>query len=668
MKALRYISIVALIFFFLALIAGNIFYIPIRNFIESNFLPLVLSENEVKLLNQEKVPDYSITVFTDKSVYSKFEKIKLFGRITGKDGKSIPEKAVFKVELFQNGAKIKNLDGLEQIVLKFNKDESAWIGYFYPESPSIEGNISVNAYGYIDEPVAPVNGSASFYIKEKTPVFTLDKGRAFMGIDSLERISKRSILSTDGREVDWTYIPEWINYISADGIIMLGGITKSFDENVTLEQPWDRDKINEALALSDRLKQKGKSFGLYLRGLRAEGIDAKKIGYKMSVIYREDKYVEDASIISLKDENRVKNIVKLINTFVENNNVSFIGFSDIVLPPYYGMELFEQYIKEFQLDIPQNWTNMDFDSKYSYFKDKMKDSRNFSCFVKWKNFFIADYIHDLIEKSGHKRPFFYVTDLDGLISNPYLLSLLFNSGIDFVIINFNIPYIKITDVASFLSKNQEVSRYLNRVIVAYYFDYQNVDIEDSEVSALENFVEANLQLVKGGSQKAIANGILINDLYKIMFGKRGPYSPNEWMLGVGETIYKFKSLYNTFPIHLSIDLKKDSSRKEMDVQVNAVNVLSRSINNVKVEYFPNFGKMSQKNNSVKTLNPGKEIGVGVSLQMDTNASIFMRKKDFIGLRFSWDEETENKATVRNGFLIFEPVSMDDKQRTNIVQK
>ncbi len=661
MKILRIISYIILSILVIILLLGNIFYLQARKFIDKTNVMIELNEEEISRFNKQKNPDYNLAIYTDKNVYNKYEKIKIFAQIINKKNGSIPENSVIEAEFYNNGNKLSGLNGSERIKLIYNKDNKIWAGFWYPQNQDLSGNIDVNASGYPDKPEAPIIAKTSFYITEVTPKFTLNKGMAFMGIDSLERISKRNILSADSKEVDWNYIPEWLNFISADGILMLGGITKTFQEDITLDSPWDNDKINESIILAEKLKQKSKSIGIWMRTLKVEGIYAKKMGYRPALSIKDDKYVEDNSTISILDENRKKSISKLFTSFMDNDNISYVGISDMFLPPESGIELLDKFVQEFQINVPDDWSDMDFDSKFDYFAGKIADKQMFQNFVTWKQYVITEYIKDIINNSGHKKPIFYYMDYKDAIDNPDLISIVFNSGIDFVVLVFNTSYDNIMESLDRISNINKISKYYNRLVVSYYIDYQNIDMKDFEISAIDNYVNANLQLTKFGSLTLNANGIMINDLYKAMFGKRGPYSPYEWMLGIGETIYRFKDMNKVLPVNVDFSAPENVNYgEEFPIKIKLINTSAKPIGNFKIDVLPIHGKSVQKNSTISILPPGKETSLEIPLQIETNSSQFIRKKSFIGIRISWTENKDSATSTQGGYVLFRAINLNQE--------
>lgn len=668
MKIFKLITSITLGLLVIALILGNIFYLQVRRFVDRNYIALELADTELNRLNDSgfKNADYSLKIHSDKSVYNKFEKIKLFARLVRKSDQTIPENSVIEVSFSQSGNTIHNLNGNEKIKLIYNKDQKAWIGYFYPDSSSITGIIDVEAYGSVDSPEAPISAKNSFYIKDLTPKYNLRKGLAFVGIDSEERISKRNILSTESKEVDWNYIPEWINFISADGIMMLSGITKTFQDDISLDSPWDKDKISETQILADRIKQRGKSFGTWLKCLKVEGIYAKKIGYRPVLKLEADKISEDSSFISLLDENRKKSIIRQMTAFMDSDSYTYAGLSDLQMSGNQGLELLEEFFKEFQISIPSNWETMDANSKVELFQGKMKDTGLLAQFIAWKKFKLADYIREVIEKSGHKKALFYYADYSEILENPELVTLILNAGLDFLVINFNIAYDSLDSVLDKMSQLQGLSSIFNRVIISYYIDYKNMDYDGFDQSAIENYVNANLSIVKFGSEYLNANGIMINDLYKAMFGKRGPYSPYEWMLGIGDTIYRFKKMNKNLPITFDFTVPKVISYgKEFQVLMDVVNINSKPVANFKVDFLPVNGIGVQKSTVINEIQGGKEVVMSLPLTLETNLSQFVRKKNFIGLRVSWAESTKDASGSRSGFVLFKSIVIGQDNGTNL---
>jgi hypothetical protein len=296
----------------------------------------------------------------------------------------------------------------------------------------------------------------------------------------------------------------------------------------------------------------------------------------------------------------------------------------------------------------------------------MRNKELFQKFVIWKQYYISKYLKDIIDSTPHNKPVFYYVDYKEVMANPELISIVLNSGVDFIVMNFNMTYDKIYENMSDLSKIGKIANFFNRVIISYFIDYKNTDVSGSEVSAIENFVYANLQLAKYGSDTLNANGIMINDLYKAMYGNRGPYQPYEWMLGIGETIYQFKNINKYIPVDIQSYAPQNVSYGDtFKMRFNIINTSSKAVENFKIDFLPSFpGKPVQKNNTISTIPSGKEIELNVDMVTETNASKFVRKKSHIGIRVSWLENSELGGSTANSFVLFKAINLTQPEEAS----
>jgi hypothetical protein len=662
MKALKIISLIFGILIILSFITANIFYQKVRKLVDANYLITMLDEANLKRFGRMQNLDYSFEIFSQKDVYYPYEKIRIFGKIVKKTDMSIPENAVIEIRLLQNNRPLRTISGDTKVKLIYNPQQQVWIGNWFPENTGEYGDVVIRAEGFIDSPEASIKADGKLFISETPLAYHIEKGLAFFGIESRERISKRSLLSPEAREVNWHTIPQWVKFVSADGVFMLAGITKTFDETTTLDNPWDRDKINEAVSLAERIRQSGGFAGVWLKTLELEGNYLERVGYKPAYHIKDNAIIKDNSVASIKDEERKRHIIRLFSTFMDNNNIAYVGLSHIFNPPSYDIELFDSFIREFKITVPENWENMSHNSRLSYFNERMKTRDFADNFAKWKNFVIADYLREIIDKSGHKKPVFYYASHNELSRNPEMISILFSSGVDFIVLNLSMPYNQIASEMARLRQINDINRYHNRLILSYEIDYNNVDMPDFETSAIENYVNANLKVVKLGSEKLNAQGLLINDLYKAMFGKRGPYSPYDWMLGAGKSIYEFKRFSSPSPLQISyFSSPKVTNQTAFTVKFKVANTSTKPLYNISIRLLPGINETAQEEfrASIQSLEAGSETYIEIPVKIDRQKSQFVRKKHFLGMRVAWSEE--RRFDDRFGYVDFIPIMLIETQ-------
>ncbi|OHD54312.1 MAG: hypothetical protein A2Y33_01280 [Spirochaetes bacterium GWF1_51_8] len=641
------------------LIFGNLFYQDFRKVFLNKFIEIDLGSDELAELKIKVDPDFDFKVFTQKDTYYPYERILVYAYIQDKSTHQVPSDAVIEVEFYNNGIPIGDVQGKQSVKLVYNTEQRVWAGIWYPGKTTFKGNVIVKAKGYLSAPRPPLETANKFYIDKKSPSFQINKGLSVIGIDTIDLISPRSILSPEGTVVDWNQIPRWVDFISADGIFMLGGVTATFDERTSLDSPWMNDKINESLGLAAKISQNGGKFGIWIKALKLEGSYLESVGYQPSWYLMNSKQNKSDSVVSLNDANRKKHIISLFSSFMNNESISYVGLSHMFSPSNYDIELFDLFVKEFQVAVPQNWDTMQEVYKFKYFVERMADPAFAENFWQWKNYVLSDYIKEIIKSSGHTKPVFYYAYVNEIKENPEILSVLFNSGVDFIVLNFDVNFRDIATTLDHLKNISDINQYFNRLLVSYEINFSNLDLAGYEISAIENYITANLQIAKYGSKYMNVQGILINDLFKAMSGNRGTYSPSEWMLGVGKTIYEFKLMNQNSPLRIDTFLNYDAANSNNIVlDFRIANISTFTIYNIYIHLLPvlNIENIQDKNKNISSLAPGKEVSLQIPITVKNDESQLKKKKQFVGVRISWAGSAEATGQNAKGFIDFLPIA------------
>ncbi len=653
MRFLRYFSIALLFMIVVILVLSNIFYRDLRKYFDASYVQLELNDELINDLEKSKKGNADFLVYskTDKKLYSKYEKILVVAKIIRKKDMSVVQNAKIDVTLYdKSGNIIKSIDNKEKVSLVYDEKNNVWKGYFFPLNTDIEGEVKLEVKAYPDSPEASVStyNYISFFSGKRN--HKIDKNMALIGINSIERISKRIIISLNGKEVDWNYIPEWVDILSADGVFMNVGITPSFQEDISASSPWNKEKINESDILAEKLNQRGKKFAGYIKAFRVEGAYIDKIGYTPSYLLTDNGYV-DSGAISYADESRKNALQKLFGSLMQNKNYSFIGFSDLYPDFGEGLELCDLFFKELQLEVPSEWKDWNLTNKLRFFSEKLKNKDFLTVFERWKKYYVVSLLKDIIEKSGKNKPVFYYLDYETLKKNPEILDVLSVSLIDFFVVNFTLPYYSLAKEVKNL-RQSFISEYSDRLVFSYEIDYKkNLEFQNVKASGIDFYYSAYFNFIKEMSRKSNLKGLIINDLYNAMSGKRGPYSPLEWMFGIGNIFYEFKRMNSM--ISLSINYYLPTSieyNKEFYIFFNFKNFSPNDIKNVKLELIDYDGNIIARETLVKELKSGNTEEARLPITFNIKSEKMIKNSEVVGLRFSWEEKTDEGSFNKSYIL------------------
>lgn len=662
MKFLRYFSIALIFLLAVLLVLSNIFYRDLRKYFDASYVELELNDELINDLEKSKKgnADFLLYSKTDKKIYGKYEKILVIAKMIRKKDREVVQNAKIEAMLYDKyGNIIKSIDGKERVLLNYDEKNNLWKGYFFPMEANIDGDAKLEITAYPDSPEASVTvyNYISFTANNKN--YRIEKNLALIGINSIERISKRIIISLNGKEVDWNYIPEWVDVLASDGVFMNVGITPSFQEDINATSPWNREKISESDTLAERLNQRGKKFAGYIKAFKVEGAYIDKIGYNSSYSLSDNGFTESGSI-SYIDENRKGSIQKLFNSMMQNKNYNFVGFSDF-FPEYgEGLELCDLFFKELQIEVPSDWKDWNLTNKLKFFSEKLKNKDFLSVFEKWKKYYIVSLIKEIIGKSGKNKPVFYYTDYESLRKNPEILDILSSASIDFFVVNFTSPYYELAKEIKNLRQNF-ISEYADRLVFSYEIDYKkNLEFQNVKASGVDFYYSAYFNAIKEMSRKSNLKGLVINDLYNAMSGKRGPYSPLEWMFGIGNIFYEFKKMNSMVSLSINYYIPLNIEyNKEFYILFNFKNLSPNEIRNVKLDVIDYDGNIISKDILVKELKSGGIEEAKIPITLNLKSEKMVKNSEVIGLRFSWEEKTD-EGTFNKVYLLSESINITKK--------
>lgn len=663
-KILKISSAVLVLLLFFLLVLGNVFYRQLRALIDPTYVLVQIDDELLEIVMEDAYSDYYFSVFSTEESYHPYEKVQISAKLMEKDGLAVPESAVIELKFYdEDGNLLQNIRGENKQEMVYNALQTAWTGYWYPADPSYSGVVRVTATAHPDTPTEELIAVDTFALLSKPAEFSVEKGLCILGIDSKERISLRSILSTDNQEDDWNSLPDWVSEMSADGLFMLGGITKTFDENVSLDSPWDKDKISESQSMAEKIRGVGGEFGVWIQMLELEGTYLEKMGYEPSYLYSASGYTASENIVSLLDENRIKQLKRVFRTFMNDGSVSYVGFSSLFEDEDQHFELLGRFAEECQVAVPLGWSDMSFEEQYDEMGWQLLDNSFREEFYLWKSYAISEYLSEIIEEVGHEKPVFYYTTQDELENVPNLLDVLFNSGVDFAVLNLSFDYENLETALEEIRANDGITRFADRIVVSYEIDYESASVEGYEQSAIENYVQANLALAKGLSEDFNAQGIFINDIYEAMTGKRGPYVSYEWMLGIARTVFEYQKMNGNFPVEVQASLSLQQNEDEtFDVLFKIENVGTKDLQNLKLSFLP--VRDAETNTvyfeEIDELLAGEVTYLNMPVWFETARTQLVGKKYFIGYELSW-KTPSSELYDHSSLMNFISVAEDDME-------
>ncbi|SFB67830.1 hypothetical protein SAMN02745150_00112 [Brevinema andersonii] len=464
--------------------------------------------------------DYYVVFESNMSYYVPYQPIILNLAVSEKqNGLVLDDLTPYVVVQDENGNLLPDIFGRTKIPLLFSQQDHYFSVKLMLNNPEYIGDLVIKAVIEMPAFDAPSEKILHTKIILPSPNSMLSNTFTFLTLDSKETINERSILSVSGRETSINHLYEWFSMMNIDAVLMPSAISKTFiSQNVSV--PWDIEKLQESLRLAKDFSRRGKDVAFWVQALEVEGIELERLGYMESqqkIEYQKSNFSE-LSVISLSDRKRFFDLYFILSNHIAESSVNYVGLSKIFFGDSYHEELKPIFLKDF----PGLANHHIFDHAFGI----------------WKKYTAVSYFRDLIKKlksQKSQKKIFMMLDSADLLAYPSMLLMMFATGIDFVMLDIDLPIHQIDNFYKMLESNTLFKIFLPYIVISYRIDYNN--FVEGDISAPENWINQNLRSL----DEYNINSLRINDLYRSMFGNRGVYTAYEWMLSAASLVDQWKS-------------------------------------------------------------------------------------------------------------------------------
>ncbi|MFN4215787.1 MAG: hypothetical protein ACK4HQ_00080 [Brevinematales bacterium] len=655
----RFFSFVSWFFLFLMilfLLVGNLFYRIWQPFAKEYLLNVLSSSED---LPEPSSSRYEMSITLSKNLFSRYEPVSFSVVVRERKTSIIVSNAFVRLRaLDQNGNILLDIRGHDEIWVSYDPEKRNWSGVWYPSLNKRSEVVRLVFSVQFESPLEPLVEEREITIKQ-TPVFrSFSQGLSFLFIEEMESLSRRSLLDLNNEEKDWNVLPQWMNFLNVDGVFVMGGVTR-FMEDYSLQDPWNNQKMQEALTIARWAAGQGRQAGVWVKAFRGDGNLLSGTGYESSWYQKDNQWLQDVSTISFASESRYRVLASLLGTLSQQDALAYVGISDYLLPDNYGMELAVPFVETVVSRLPQDWTNRSFEQKFAFARNYLENSQNYQAFIQWKRYYVVGKLREMMRTV--RKPVFYVLNWEELESQNDLLDTLASAGCDFFVIQLKMSYRDFMDTGRKLLDHPFIRPYLSRIVWVNQIQYQNFYFSSDVPFSIEGFVAMNETVVKNAFSSQPALGLGVN-FYKAMYGNRGPYNPIEWLMGAGESFARARRIHNHIPLDVDVVVPQSAVGNSFQIRVRVQNKSLIPIEKLFLEHIPT--RMIRINGTPRIewniLSPGEISEAVVGFSIDQASDKFLRKDGILAFRVFW-----NYAGKQDSFILMRTLTiLPSEQTTN----
>lgn len=542
---------------------------------------------------------------TGKKSYLHWEFIQINAKIKNKKLSEKYRSVPFYVSVLKNGAQVSTIGQLVKIPLRYNDKTRLWEGRW-----PCPWNADVGLYKITPAGSESIKSRAcEFGISRKEHKKPALSSLGVLTFENASSLEKMKILNPDGKMVGWSGMFDWAEFIGADAVWYLAGQTRAEKKNPDEQFPWSERNISKLPELGREAHKRGLKFGAYGIAYLTFGSQKYK-NYVYACDYSSSKRgpVKTRSI-SIADEKRVADIIKLVKIFNDVDEIDYIGL-DYIRNPQGGYELVDEFVSDMDVSLPRGWEKFNYRQRMGWLANEKVSRRNMRLIDQWqwwRAHKISKIINRITTEVKLKKPLWVFTlswEKGWQHGQDPVMFTDAGADMDAVMlyeadrVQFNVL---LDDWNSYMKKGDAA------LLVGDVVDWdlhQRITNPPGPQEFYNRLVEAT-DRIYGNST---AEGLFVHDLVRALWGKRkGPYKPKEWLLAGGAAITEMKRINKTSPVEIQIDVQQKASLgKEFPVQV-AVKSLSpnKTYRDMKIKLFIIGGNVpGSGEKSVAELLPG----------------------------------------------------------------
>ncbi len=503
----------------------------------------------------QMIPDV-IAVMPTRN-YLRFEMVPFEVRLNQDEISSFPEMQAV-VEVFHNGIPVNMVDGQSKLNLKRDMDSKKFAGNWpIPYNP-VPGTYIAEVTVTSPRWGSPKVFESAFTLSPLKPN-GLYPGYAALTMEGGKQLIRGAVPALDGSDsLTASNAIEWAQFMGANAYCYLMGQTSIWDHLNAKDFPFSRGDMEVGRKYAKAAHVAGLKFGGYMTTFKVVGDAWNQAPYEFSLGYDPDTdSVVQNRFISLEDSKRHQDIVNFLKELDKDPDIDMVGM-DYVRTGTAGYEMVDEFVKDLNVPEPDNFLSLSKQERIHWLAktvEQKEDPQVVELFQWWRAHKVAMTLKSILDEAKMSKPVFTFT-LGWQMGHQHGQdpAMFIDAGV-----NYNHIMLYEGDRGTMASMKKQWPGYLSRSngmyamgeMVDFNWVQKSIDppgpeeLYDREVDTFHNWFGVNSGL-----------GMFWHDLYRIIYGVRGPYSSMEWAISGGKAFSTLQQVEGLSPIEVSLTAPK----------------------------------------------------------------------------------------------------------------
>jgi hypothetical protein len=347
---------------------------------------------------------------------------------------------------------------------------------------------------------------------------------------------------------------EWAKFMGANIYCYLMGQTSIWDQFQPRNFPFNRGDIQTGKRYAQLARDAGMRFAGYLTTFKVVGDGWAQAPYDFALDY--DHATDQAvpsRFISLDDTRRHKDIVALLKEMDQDPNIDMVGL-DYVRTGSGGYEMVDEFVKDLSVPGPANFWSLSKAERCAWLArtvDRKENRDVVQLFEWWRARKVSLTLKKILDEAQMSKPVFTFT-LGWEMGHQHGQdpAMFVDAGVDFCHI-----MLYEGDRAILESMKKQWPDYLARANGMYALG-EMVDFNwvqrTVDPAGPEELYRRQIEIFQNWYPVNAHVGMFWHDLYRILYGIRGPYSSMEWAVAGGKSFSKLQRAQGVNPLEVVI--------------------------------------------------------------------------------------------------------------------
>ncbi|HXL72145.1 MAG TPA: 23S rRNA (uracil(1939)-C(5))-methyltransferase RlmD, partial [bacterium] len=532
------------------------FFLTAGGYIAKATLAPLLNRTPVNTSNTQLLPDMVVSM--PNGSFLRYEMVPFEIKMTANHTVDFSE-VHGEVVIYNNGEAVTTVGGKDKWVLK--KDESDrrlygnWPIPYNPKPGTYVAELTVTSPEWKGSKVL----RSAFTIPPLKPQ-GLYPGYATLTMEGGKQLINGAVPAIDGSDsMNAANAIQWARYMGANCYCFLAGQTSIWDHFNSRDFPFSQGDMELADKYGRAAHEAGMKFAAYITTFKVVGDAWNQAPYQFSLGYDKDSdQVVQTRFISLNDPKRRQDVIDILRKFNNDSSIDIIGM-DYVRTGFAGYEFVDEFMKDLNVPAPENYGSMTKDDRIRWLAKTVELDKNHevtSQFEWWRAHKVALALKSILDEAKLTKPVFTFT-LGWQQGHQHGQdpAMFVDAGV-----NYNHIMLYEGDRGTLKSMNEHWPNYLTRgngmyamgEMVDFNWVQKSLDppapeeLYNREADTFEKWFSVNARV-----------GMFWHDLYRIIYGMRGPYSDMEWLVAGGKAFTTMKNAEGVLLLKINMEVPKE---------------------------------------------------------------------------------------------------------------